>query len=117
MADATQTAPGPSDRVRLAQLSAQAAVHVDGVAGLDSGPAGVFSTVGGTTRVGGVTCASAPGGGYDVSLRLVCALVDLHAVADRVRDAVQTIGAEANIEVAAISIVIADVTDDEAAAG
>ena len=104
---------GPSTRVRLAQLARAAALATPGVVGLDTGPAGLFLTVGGGTRVSGVTCAVAPGDGYDVALRLVCALVPLQQVGDRVRDAVVTVGAEERIAVRSVSVLIADVAEPE----
>ncbi len=104
---------GPSSRVRLAQLARAAALAMPGVVDLDTGPAGLFLTVGGGARVPGVTCTAAPRGGYDVALRLVCELVPLQAVGDRVRDAVQTVGAEEHIEVQSVSVLIADVAEPE----
>ena len=104
---------GPSPRVRLAQLARGAALATPGVVDLDTGPAGLFFTAGGGTRVSGVTCAVTPGGGYDVALRLVCELVPLRPVGERVRDAVQTVGAEENIEVQSVSVLIVDVAEPE----
>lgn len=102
----------PSPRVRLAQLARETALATPGVVELDSGPTGTAATVGGGTRVAGVTCAVAPDGGYDVSLRLVCALVDLPALAQRVRAAIgEAAAAVAGPRPSTISIEIVDVVD------
>ena len=113
----TDTAPaqapsgGVSPRVALARRAREAALGVAGVAELDSGVAGQFLTAGGGERVPGVTCVVAPEGGYDVSLRLVCDLVPLRAVADRVRAAVQEAGVDARVAVQSVTILISDVTE------
>jgi len=78
-----------SERLRLARLARQAARRVPGVVRTDPGPMGRFVTVGGGERLEGVVCAAAKGGGYDVSLRLVCDLVPLLALGEQVRAAVQ----------------------------
>ena len=101
----------PSPRVRLAQLARDAALATPGVDGLDAGPAGAFCTAGAGYRVGGVTCTTAPEGGFDVSLRLRCELVPLHDVADRVRAAVEQAGAAQGFVVRSVSILITDVTE------
>ena len=102
-----------SPRVRLAQLARGAALATPGVDGLDAGPAGAFCTAGAGYRVGGVTCTTAPEGGFDVSLRLRCELVPLHDVADRVRAAVEQAAAEQGLTVRSVSILITDVTEPE----
>ena len=101
-------AGGPSPRVRLAQLARDAALATPGVVDLDAGPAGTFFTAGGGTRIKGVTCSTAPEGGFDVSLRLVCELAPLYAVADRVRVAVESAATEARLIVQSVTITIAD---------
>ena len=112
MAGPTSTAP--SARVRLAQLAHDAALLLDGVRSLDTGTAGTFLTAGGGARVPGVVATVAPEGGYDVSLRLVCALVPLPALTDRVRDAVHIIAAEAGLAVQTVTILVTDVLLDDA---
>ena len=52
----------------------------------------------GGERLEGVSCIAAPGGGYDVSLRLVCDLVPLHPLGELVRAAVGRAAATAGIE-------------------
>jgi hypothetical protein len=107
---------GPSPRVRLAQLARETALATPGVVDLDSGPTGTFCTVGAGHRIGGVTCSTAPGGGFDLSLRLVCELVPLHAVADRVRAGIEAAATEAGtagqpLIVKSVTILIADVAE------
>jgi hypothetical protein len=104
---------GPSPRVRLAQLTREAALAIRGVDDLDSGPAGAFCTAGAGHRIGGVTCTTAPEGGFDVSLRLRCELVPLQAVAKRVRTAVQTAAAGEDLAVRSVTIVVTDVAEPE----
>jgi hypothetical protein len=104
-------AGGPSARVRLARVAREAALASPGVAGLDAGTVGAFATVGGGHRVAGVTCSTAPEGGYDLSLRLVCELVPLHAVADGVRVAIERAATEAQLTVQTVTITVADVAE------
>jgi hypothetical protein len=113
MAEAAQsTAPGgTSVRVRLAELAAQTALATPGVAGLDAGPAGLHATVGGGTRVAGVTSAAAPHGGFDISLRLVCELVALPALGDRIRREITSAAGSAGLGVESVSIEIVNVVD------
>jgi hypothetical protein len=101
----------PSDRVRLAQVAREVALAAAGVADLDAGPAGTFCTAGAAHRVAGVTCTASPDGGFDLSLRLVCELVPLHAVANRVRRRIQTAAGHQQLEVASITILIANVVE------
>ncbi len=117
------TPPGPtgtsrpaveSPRVRLARLALDAARAVPGVADTDAGPTGLFFTAGGGERLNGVTCAVAPEGGYDVSLRLVCELVPLPVLAERVRLAVLSVGAQAGIAVQSVNVAITGVLDPDA---
>ena len=105
----------PSDRVRVAQIARKAALQTPGVVDLDSGTAGAFATVGGGIRIAGVTSAAAPEGGYDVVLRLVCEVVTLQPLAERVRLAVQTAARREQLELASVTIEIVDVREFEAA--
>lgn len=102
----------PSPRIALAALARDVALMVDGVVALDDGPAGLFVTAGGGERVGGVRALAAPEGGYDLSLRLVCALVPLHPVAERVRAAIVEAARAAELDLATVTITVADVTED-----
>lgn len=106
---------GPSPRVRLAQLARDTALAIPGVADLDAGPTGTFGTVGGGRHVGGVTCATAPEGGFDLAMRIVSRLVPMMPLGDRVRAAIQRAAmAEEGLGVASVSILIADVVDGDA---
>jgi hypothetical protein len=101
----------PSPRIRLARLAHDTALAVPGVAGLDAGPAGLFVSVAAGERIAGVRCVAAPEGGYDIALRLVCELVALIALADRVRAAIARAAAREGFEVQSVSIEIADIAD------
>jgi hypothetical protein len=102
----------PSPRIELAGLAHDAALTVEGVVALDAGIGGLFVTAGGGERVSGVRCLAAPEGGYDVSLRLVCMLVPLPALAERVRAAVIRTAGAAHLELASVTITIADLALD-----
>ncbi|HLI61547.1 MAG TPA: hypothetical protein VKV21_17970 [Solirubrobacteraceae bacterium] len=104
--------PAPGARIALAALARDVALTVNGVAGLDDGPAGLFVTAGGGERIGGVRCVAAPEGGYEVSLRLVCELVPLLDLADRVRAAVTEAARAAELRLASVTITIADVVEE-----
>jgi hypothetical protein len=106
----------PSDRVRAALLAREAALAEPGVVDLDAGIAGRFATVGGGTRVAGVTAAAAPGGGYDVAVRLVCEMVKLHPLADRVRTAIEAEAEFRKLSLASLDIEIVDVVESRTAA-
>ena len=107
--ESTAAASGPSDRVRIAEVAHGAALATPGVVRLDAGAAGLITTVGGGARVRGVTSTVAPEGGYDLALRLVCAPVALHPLADAVRAAVQAATRRAGLIAATVSIEIVDV--------
>jgi uncharacterized alkaline shock family protein YloU len=104
----------PSPRLALAELARAAALSVAGVVALDAGAGGLFVTAGGGERVPGVRCLAAPEGGYDVALRLVCRLVPLHSLAETVRQAVISAASMAQLELATVTITVADVTDEPA---
>jgi hypothetical protein len=109
-----QSAHGaPSPRVQLAALARDTALAIENVVALDAGAGGLFVTAGGGVGVPGVRCLAAPEGGYDVSLRLVCRLVPLPALADRVRAAIVTAAAIAQLDLATVTITVADVAVDE----
>jgi hypothetical protein len=102
---------GPSERVRLAQLARDVALKTHGVAGLDAGPVGAFATVGGGHRIAGVTCATAPEGGFDLSLQLVCELVPLRPLAGRVRRAIGIAALREQLAVQTVTIAVTDVAE------
>jgi hypothetical protein len=102
--------PIESDRVRLARTALAAALGVPGVVGVDSGADGAFVTeTARGERLPGVTCVAAPGGGYDVSLRVIAGLVALHPLGDRVRTAVVRASAVAGVVVRAVSVHFAEI--------
>ena len=105
-----------SDRVRLAALTRDVALAVPGVRALDAGPARRFFTAGAGEIVSGVNCVAAPEGGFDLSLQLVCDLVPLRPVAERVRAAVETAAAGAEMIARSVTIRVTDVVEPAAAA-
>jgi hypothetical protein len=104
----------PSPRLALAALARDTALAIDGVVALDAGIGGLFLTAGGGESVAGVRCLAAPGGGYDVALRLVCRLVPLRVLADTVRQAVIAAATVAGLELSTVTITVADVVDETA---
>lgn len=114
MNEVEEPAPPGSERVRLARLARDVALATPGVLATDAGPAGLAVTVGGGARIAGVLCASAPGAGYDVTLRLVCALVPLRPLGDAVRAAVTSAARTAELTIHAVSIQIVGVEDSAA---
>ena len=64
-------------------------------------------------RLEGVTCIAAPGGGYEVSLRLVAGLVPLHPLGERVQAAVVRVATFAGIQLTDVSVHFADLTAEE----
>ncbi len=100
-----------SDRVRLAELARQAVLRIAGVTDTDTGPGGRFVTEGDGRRVEGVVCIAAPEGGYELSVRLVCGLVPLPALGQRVQEAVRLVARQADIAVAAVSVHIVAIHD------
>ncbi|MDQ6750154.1 MAG: hypothetical protein M3Z33_05295 [Actinomycetota bacterium] len=79
-----------SPRLQIAQLAADAAAAVPGVVGLQSGPLGLRMTGGAGRRIDGVVVVALPDGRYDVDLHLVCELIALRPLGERVRAAVHT---------------------------
>jgi hypothetical protein len=74
---------------------------------MDSGTAGLHVTLAGDQRLEGVRCVASAGHGYEVSLRLVCALVSLPSLAAVVRSRVLTAATRAGLPVDGVSIQIA----------
>ena len=97
-------------RLRLAQLSRDAALRVRGVARLDPGPAGLFVTAGGGETVEGVVCV-ASADGYDVSVRAVCELVVLHHAARQVQDAIRLAARVAGVALGRVDVTVTDIVD------
>lgn len=104
---ASRSLPVGSERVRLARLAREATLRVAGVVGTDTGPDGMFITVGGGERLEGVLCVATKDGGYEVTLRLVCQLVPLLALSEQVQAAVMRVTARAEIPVDSVSVHIA----------
>jgi hypothetical protein len=89
----------------------EGALAVPGVDRGDAGRTGLYVTTSGNReRLQGVSCAAALGGGYAVSLQLVCAPVPLLPLAERVRRAVRSAAVKAKVadELASISIHFSD---------
>ncbi len=105
--------PVESERFCLARLARDAALRVPGVTGTDTGPIGAFITVSGGERLEGVMCVATRDGGYEVTLRLVCELVPLLEVGERVKDAVQRTAALAEIALQSVSVHVAALAETE----
>ena len=102
-----------SDRVRLARGARQAALAIRGVRAMDAGVAGTFMTEAGDgERLEGVTCITAPEGGYEVCLRLIVGLVALQPLAERVRAAVVRVARFAGIELASVNVDLVDLAGE-----
>jgi hypothetical protein len=103
---AAQPGANSSERVRLAILAHAVALRVPGVVGTDSGTAGFHATLAGGQRLEGVRCVASAEHGYEVSLRLICALVPLPSLAAIVRSRVLAAATRAGLPVDAVSIQI-----------
>lgn len=108
-------ASAESARMRLARLAHVTALGVPGVIGTDAGEGGRIATHERDVRIDGVLCVAAPGGGYEVALRLVCGLVPLHPLAAAVRAAVIRAAAVAGLPLDRVDVHIATVTDGSGA--
>jgi len=111
----TPPGPAPSPRLRLARLARDTALRDGGVLALQAGADGRFAVVSGNERIDGVLCVAAAGGGYDVELQLVCALVPLVALGERVRAGVRETAAAAGLPLATVSVHVAGVAGPEKA--
>jgi hypothetical protein len=112
MGDTALPAPAgaaPSPRLRLARLARNTALREAGVLALESGPNGGFAVVSGDERIDGVLCIATVGGAYDVELRLVCALVPLVALGERVRAKVREAAIAAGLPLASVSVHVSHV--------
>lgn len=107
-------APIESDRVRLARAALAAALGVPGVLAGDAGTSGAVATeTASGERLPGVTCVAAAPGGYDISLRLVCDLVSLHPLGERIRTAVLRSATVAGITAQRVSVHFSDLATTE----
>ena len=106
--------PLGSERFRLARLARDAALRIPGVVGTDTGPIGMFITVGGGERLEGVICVATKNGGYEVTLRLICAVVPLPKLGEQVKAAVAATAAEAGIPLDSVSVHVAAVAGTQA---
>jgi hypothetical protein len=103
------TVRGESDRVRLADVALTAALGVPGVLAGQADPLRRRVTETSTgERLEGVSCVAAPEGGYDVSLRLICGLVALQPLGERIRAAVRRAAVMAGITVQSVSVYFAE---------
>lgn len=110
---------GESPRAQLARLALDAALALDGVAGAEAGPARVWTTPTGGERLDGVVATAVPGGRYGVALHLVCELVPLHPLADRIRERLARSVSAAGLEGALgpVDIAFEDVASEAAGGG
>jgi uncharacterized alkaline shock family protein YloU len=99
--------------MRLARMAHEVAMRTRGVVRTDGGPGGLVVSVGDGERVEGVTCVAATDGGYEVSLRLVCALMPLEPIAEQVRTAICAKAVTAGIHVSSVNVQVADVAGPE----
>ncbi len=107
-APAAQGPPPPraqTERVRLARMALRAALLLPGVVEGDSGPLGLHVTgAGNGQRLDGVTAAAVGEEGYDLSLRLIARPVDLHALAERIRQGVGVMAESEGLGTSLLSI-------------
>jgi hypothetical protein len=114
MISSTSAAPhASSPRMRLARMAHDVAMRTRGVVRPDVGPGGLFVSVGDGQRVEGVICVAAPDGGYEISLRLVCALMPLQPIAEQVRTVVGAKAITAGIHVTSVNVQVAEVAVPE----
>jgi hypothetical protein len=101
--------PGASVRFRLAVHIAQAVLAVPGVVALDPGRSGLDVTAERAGRISGVRCTAGPSGGYDVTVRLVSALVALEPLGVAVRAAAASAAALVGVTLERVDVHVADV--------
>jgi hypothetical protein len=99
--------------MRLARMAHEVAMRTRGVVRTDGGPGGRFVSVGDGERVEGVTCVASTDGGYEISLRLVCALMPLEPIAEQVRTVIGAQAAVAGIHVTGVDVQVVDVAGPE----
>ena len=103
------TGGGPSPRLRLARAARDTALRVPGVLAVGCGADGRFAVVSADERIDGVLCVATADGGYDVALRLVCALVPLIELGERVRAKVRATASAEGLPLATVSVHVAGV--------
>ena len=101
-----------SERFRLAQSARDAALSVPGVAGTNAGSLGLFVTAEDKQSVDGVVCAASAEGGYDISLRLICELVPLQGLGERVRREVRRAALASGTRAHSIDVHIVDIVGE-----
>jgi len=118
-AQSPELAVGESTRVLIARLALDAALALDGVAGPEAGPGRVWTTPAGSERLDGVVVTAVPGGRYGVTLHLVCELVPLHPLADRIRERLARAVTATGLEEALgpVDIAFEDVAPEPAGSG
>ena len=89
--DRAWTGGGPpaATRAELARVAARAAATAAGVAGLSAGTPPVYVTDVEGERLEGVSVVASEPGRYEVTVCLVALPIDLHRLADDVRDRVR----------------------------
>jgi len=101
--------PVGSERVRLTRAARAVALGTSGVVGMDAGPMGLLVTEGGGERLEGVLCVATRHGGYEVSVGLVCELVPLLALGERIKSGVGRAAATAGIALESVSVHVAEI--------
>ncbi len=104
---------GGSERIRLARAARAAALAVPGVVRTDAGAAGLLVTVGDGERIEGVRAVAAQGGGYELSLELVCQMVPLLDLARQVKSAVARAAVTAGISIDDVNVTFCDIATPE----
>ncbi len=99
---------GPSDRVRLTKAARDATLRVPGVVATDTGRMGLYVTVAGGERLEGIICAAATGGGYDISVRVIAAVVSLPDLSERITAAITRAARRVGVPCSTVSIHFAD---------
>jgi hypothetical protein len=108
--DADEMARGESERVRLARVALTAALGTPGVRATASAEGTLVTETASGALLHGVSCVAARSGGYDVSLGLVCDLVALHPLGERIREAVLCAAAIAGLQARSVNVHFAGVT-------
>ncbi len=100
-----------SQRVELARVALAAALAVDGIVAGNPGPAGIYVTHDGPTRLEGVVAVAERGGRYSVDLYLTAELVPLQELGERVAKRVRKDVEDAGMaeQLGALHVTIADV--------
>jgi hypothetical protein len=99
---------GPSDRVRLTRAARDATLRVPGVVAMDTGPMGLYVTAAFGERLEGIICAAANDGGYDISVRVIAALVSLPDLSEQIIAAITRAADRIGVPCSSVSIHFAD---------